>query len=381
MSINDITAENNYWYAVSFLSQFFNLKKLDGTEFIELEADEIILKRYGQVQTNKCSIAFILNGRDGYLSLKIKGIDTGSSEISGFMQVIFNIKNRVLRPADRNIFGITAGDTFALNLQQNSGTVKLVGTVQGYSAAQNELQFYSEIIENYFNIGSSSTFINTTGITSSSGKAVKFLIKLIESNIYILALAYQDDSTIQAGDTITFNLTPDKNSLLNPIYQDAANVQQGIEVLSKRTQRDYLYQQIVETTKKGNGDKRIYSINTASWWTGNLDSGNYGTNNYCQLPDTLKNQIEYIYDLRITLIDNWNRNIKLQDNKIIFSGGVGYAFIGSDFEVSDYTKNKLIFYYDNITNRIYFKTEEGVQFSIYITNIYMEFTLTSDITQ
>ena len=393
--IND---KSNIYEHYSIISQFFNFTKnqaFNNDDYIDAETGEIIVDGI-EAEWKFCFVYTALYSTVSKCKLYILKKD-GSSFNSGKYNITLNIKNRVLKPEDRNIFAVNSNlqqDFIAslcnLELNRVGDSVKLQGTFTSsiYNVGTVDgLYFCSPIIENYFNLSDGINLTNTTGITSSTGKACKFgIVKITDTPAndkakYLLVLEYQDGSKINQRDVFTFNLTPDKNSLLNPIYQDAANVQQGIEVLSKRTQRDYLYNQIVETTKKGNGNKRIYSINTASWWTGNLDSGNYGTNNYCQLPDTLKNQIEYIYDLRITLIDNWNLNIKLQDNKIIFSGGVGYAFIGSDFEVSDYTKNKLIFYYDNITNRIYFKTEEGVQFSIYITNIYMEFTLTSDITQ
>lgn len=230
--INNITITNNYWYAINFFFQFFSFSKLDGTEFIDLDEDEMQVEMYTGGSSNKCSISFEVNARDGNFLLIIK---TDQPNLSGGGNVTINIKNRVLRPADRNIFGITSnGDTFALNLQQTSGAVKLVGTVQGYTAAENGLQFYSEIIENYFNMGSVGTFTNTTEITSSTGKAVKYSIYKAGSGVYVLNLAYQDDSKIQDNDVFTFNLTPDKNAALNPIYQNVTNVQQLGEVLSQK---------------------------------------------------------------------------------------------------------------------------------------------------
>ena len=230
--INNITITNNYWYAINFFFQFFSFSKLDGTEFIDLDEDEMQVEMYTGGSSNKCSISFEVNARDGNFLLIIK---TDQPNLSGGGNVTINIKNRVLRPADRNIFGITSnGDTFALNLQQTSGAVKLVGTVQGYTAAENGLQFYSEIIENYFNMGSVGTFTNTTEITSSTGKAVKYSIYKAGSGVYALNLAYQDGSSVQQGDVFTFNLAPSKNSTLNPIYQNVTNVQQLGEVLSQK---------------------------------------------------------------------------------------------------------------------------------------------------
>ncbi|MEI0493629.1 hypothetical protein R4J17_14430, partial [Brachyspira intermedia] len=55
---------------------------------------------------------------------------------------------------------------------------------------------------------------------------------------YLLFLGYQDGSDIQAGDTITFNLTPDKNSTLAPIYSPVVNVQQLGESLNEKIDKE-----------------------------------------------------------------------------------------------------------------------------------------------
>ena len=88
---------------------------------------------------------------------------------------------------------------------------------------------------NYFNlIDDLSNLKATDGITSSSGKAVKFGISKIvgyEDTVYMFLLAHQDDTDVEAGEIFTFNLTPDKNSTLDPIYSPVANVQQAIEII------------------------------------------------------------------------------------------------------------------------------------------------------
>ena len=113
-------------------------------------------------------------------------------------------------------------------------------------------------------------------------------------------------------------------------------------------------------------------------WVSNV--GAYGSVNYIQCPEAINNKIQDVQGLEITTADNWGATTGTKNNLITFSGGVGFAFIGSSGELSDYTKNIVIFYYDKLTNRIYFKTDAGVQFSLFIVNIYMEFTMNNTFT-
>ena len=173
---------------------------------------------------------------------------SSNSEIEdGNYNVTLNIKNRVLREEDKNIFALSDPfmgtqkimDKYIFSLVQKDNNIKLTGSYTLKEGAGVCIGFYSPIIENYLDVYTSSVQTkNTTGITSSSGKPLKFgIYKTSAGEIangkppYILFLGYQDGSTLEAGDTITFNLTPDKNSTLNPIYSPVANVQQAIEAI------------------------------------------------------------------------------------------------------------------------------------------------------
>ena len=188
-----------------------------------------------------------------------------------------NIKNRVLRNEDTNIFTssfafMTAQsimDFYSFTLEQDNNNVKLKGSYTLKEGAGNSIGFYSPIIENYFNVSSTEVkLINTNGITSSSGKAVKFGIYKDPNSDnskphYILFLGYQDGSTLEAGDTITFNLTPDKNSTLDPVYSEVTNVQQMGEALNKKIEsasyNEIRINEEFDTGKTING-KKVYSI-------------------------------------------------------------------------------------------------------------------------
>ena len=54
------------------------------------------------------------------------------------------------------------------------------------------------------------------------------------TNAVDLVIAYQDGSIINTDDVFTLNLTPDKNSILDPIYSQVANVQEAIEAIVQR---------------------------------------------------------------------------------------------------------------------------------------------------
>ncbi|PCG20593.1 phage tail protein [Brachyspira sp. G79] len=235
------------------LAQFFELSYFKTSSFetdflYEAEEGEIIVKNQdGEIIPNKQFKFAVFSG-----GMIIKTIDDSSLIINGKYPtyVSLNIKNRLLRNIDRYLFGYsfafmssqTITDFYHFELLENNGEVKFVGSYTLKEGAGNSICFYSPIIENYFNVSSGTVNIqNTNGITSSNGKPIKFGIYKssndeVSSGIppYILFISYQDDSTIQVGDTITFNLTPDKNSTLEPVYRGVDNVQQAIEAIVRR---------------------------------------------------------------------------------------------------------------------------------------------------
>ncbi|MEI0551238.1 hypothetical protein R4K89_13130 [Brachyspira intermedia] len=167
------------------------------------------------------------------------------TDLSNFEQKPYNItltiKNRQYHPVDTYFLGSGDNTSFLsvylayLNLQNNNGNIKLVGSCKGIFGVSLTYSFQN-ILNNYFNLVSSGSYVNTDEITSSTGKAVKyyFMQNASYENAVDLVIAYQDNSTINTDDVFTFNLTPDKNSTLAPVYSPVANVQQAIEVLIKR---------------------------------------------------------------------------------------------------------------------------------------------------
>lgn len=241
-TIDNIT---NDYEQYSTISQFFNFTDdySFSSEYISADSGEITIAGvdkeyqfkfvYSNSYSSKCKL--YIETKDG-------------SDINGTYTISLNIKNRVLKPEDRNIFGVNSNfqqsiiaSLCNLGLNQTGSSVKLQGTFTSsiYNVGTSDgLFFYSPIIENYFNLSDGINLTNTTGITSSTGKACKFGITKISDtpadNIskYVLSLAYQDGSSINQGDVFTFNLTPDKNSSLNTIYQNVTNVQQMGEALN-----------------------------------------------------------------------------------------------------------------------------------------------------
>ncbi|MDA0063012.1 hypothetical protein OFS07_01865 [Brachyspira hyodysenteriae] len=176
------------------------------------------------------------------------GIFISKTDLSNFEQKPYNItltiKNRKFDSIDTYFLG-TGGSSFFsnylsyLNLQNNKGFVKLVGTINGTGTASSAAtSSYSFLItlSNYFNLVSSGSYTNTTQITSSTGKAVKyyFMQNASYENAVDLVIAYQDGSTINTDDVFTFNLTPDKNSTVDPTYAAVTNVQELGEALTER---------------------------------------------------------------------------------------------------------------------------------------------------
>ena len=241
LTLKEINGKTNIYEMYSIFSQFF-----------DLTSEEVIMSESGEINIEGVdSVPSFLISFDSNLSLDTMFIQfyiSSNSKIEdGNYNVTLNIKNKVLREEDRNIFALSDPfmgtqkimDKYIFSLVQKDNNIKLTGSYTLKEGAGVCIGFYSPIIENYLDVYTSSVQTkNTTGITSSSGKPLKFgIYKTSAGEIangkppYILFLGYQDGSTLEAGDTITFNLTPDKNSTLNPIYKDADNVQQAIEAI------------------------------------------------------------------------------------------------------------------------------------------------------
>lgn len=243
LSIKNVNNLSNIYQRLSFLSQFFNIQTIyttiDSLNYINLEASECVISSLNF----SLKFALIYSDYNKSLDLIIK-IDSSSIQ-SGSYNITLNIKNRVLKPEDRNIFAYSDPfmgtqdimDNYILSLSQNNSSIKLTGSYTLKQGAGLIIGFYSPIIENYFNVSNTTvSFQNTSGITSSSGKAIKFGFYKNSSAgtdkpLYLLFLMYQDDTDLQVGEKITFNLAPSKNSTLNPIYQSVSNVQQAIETI------------------------------------------------------------------------------------------------------------------------------------------------------
>ena len=241
LTLKEINGKTNIYEMYSILSQFF-----------DLTSQELIIAESGEINIEGVeSVPSFLISFDSYPTANTMFIQfyiASNSKIEdGNYNVTLNIKNRVLREEDKNIFALSDPfmgtqkimDKYIFSLVQKDNNIKLTGSYTLKEGAGVCIGFYSPIIENYFNVYSSDIQIkNTTGITSSSGKPLKFgIYKTSAEEIangkppYLLFLGYQDGSDMQAGDTITFNLTPDKNSTLDPVYSPVANVQQAIEVI------------------------------------------------------------------------------------------------------------------------------------------------------
>ena len=270
-SINNITDSYSIYALSSILSQFFKIENISSESLSLFEALENEINI--QNKNNNFEFGFYADSIDNSnFYLKIKSSETLETTSS---TITLNIKNRVLRNTDINIFYINNDLTIGqIQLNQINSSVAYQGTYNGYTNTTNVLNFYSDLdMSNYFNLSpDDETFTNTTGITSSNDKAVKFLIKLIENNIYSLVIAYQDGSQIQEGDIFTFNLIPDKNYLLDPIYKNVTNVQELGESLSSRYMIPPQFIQISESDgtfdenkSPANWYKKMYGVTTV--WT------------------------------------------------------------------------------------------------------------------
>lgn len=254
ISIKGVNNLNNIYQRLSFLSQFFNIQTvytdIQSLDYNNLTSDECVISNLNL----NLKFVFIYSSYNKSLSLIIAKQDL-TNITSGTYNITLNIQNRVLKQEDRNIFAFSDPfmstqdimDNYIFNLSQNNSSVKLTGSYTVKQGAGLAIGFYSPIIENYFNVSSSVEWKNTTGITSSSKKALKFSIYKNNNSgnerpLYLLFLMHQDETDLQVGEKITFNLTPDKNSTLNPIYQNVNNVQQMGEALADKvntlTQKD-----------------------------------------------------------------------------------------------------------------------------------------------
>ena len=224
---------------LNILLQFFdNISFTQDTDFSKVNFTNLELDECS-ISEIESSFKFALVDISSAIYILIKRQDDIAIPQSNYT-VNLNIKNRVLRNQDINIFGFNYNfsSLYNLTLINNNANVKLTGSFTALGSGTDGLYFYNTIIENYFNlIDGLSNLKATDGITSSSGKAVKFGISKIvgyEDTVYMFLLAHQDDTDVEAGEIFTFNLTPDKNSTLDTVYSPVANVQQAIEVLIKR---------------------------------------------------------------------------------------------------------------------------------------------------
>ena len=266
-SVNNIDI-SKFQSLFSILAQFFELGNIYSPEYIESQENEVNIQ-----DNNNFQFCFILNSEPIYFALRIKStspLNTAPSTIT------LNIKNRVLKPSDVYIHYLDLTDGIMKNIQltQNNNSVKYIGEYIGFPGTFAQINFYSDLdMSNYFNLVSNYYNLNsTTGITSSSGKAVKFGIQSISSiaaNTYALYIVYEDGSSISEGDIFTFNLTPDKNSALDPVYSEVTNVQQMGEVLASRYLLPCYYEQLtddngnfLEEEEPANWYKRLYNLDT-----------------------------------------------------------------------------------------------------------------------
>ncbi|MEI0447887.1 phage tail protein [Brachyspira intermedia] len=234
--IVSIENETKQFGILNILLQFFdNISFTQDTDFSKVNFTNLELDECS-ISEIESSFKFALVDISSAIYILIKRQDDIAIPQSNYT-VNLNIKNRVLRNQDINIFGFNYNfsSLYNLTLINNNANVKLTGSFTALGSGTDGLYFYNTIIENYFNlIDDLSNLKATYGITSSSGKAVKFGISKIsgsEDTVYMFLLAHQDDTDVEAGEIFTFNLTPDKNSTLDTVYSPVANVQQAIEII------------------------------------------------------------------------------------------------------------------------------------------------------
>lgn len=242
--INNIEDDSNIFKMYSILAQFF-----DFNSYTNISQEKTIVY---DLAPDECSISnisgdlicyFMLTGEDK-LILTI-GKKDNTPIPSGIYNISLRIKNKVLKKNDQYLFLISSSKTSlcTLKLEQDNNKIKLTGNMSSFIDTQSQVDrgnFYSEVIENYFNLIGTimpEDLISTEGITSSNGKPVKFGVAKITGSlgiVYILAVGYEDESTISKDDIFTFNLIPDKNYTLEPIYKNVTNVQELGEALNEK---------------------------------------------------------------------------------------------------------------------------------------------------
>ncbi|MBW5392777.1 hypothetical protein E6A49_08670, partial [Brachyspira pilosicoli] len=242
--INNIEDDSNIFKMYSILAQFF-----DFNSYTNISQEKTIVY---DLAPDECSISnisgdliccFMLTGEDK-LILTI-GKKDNTPIPSGIYNISLRIKNKVLKKNDQYLFLISSSKTSlcTLKLEQDNNKIKLTGNMSSFLNNESQVDggyFYSEVIENYFNLIDTimpEDLINTQGITSSNDKSVKFGVTKITGSlgiVYILAVGYEDESTISKDDIFTFNLIPDKNYTLEPIYKNVTNVQELGEALNEK---------------------------------------------------------------------------------------------------------------------------------------------------
>lgn len=275
MHITSIESETKQHGMSNVLLQFFDNiniiynKDLSNINYTNLELDECSIS---EIESSfKFAIVTMLSS----IYIVIKRQDDNPISQSNYT-VNINIKNRVLRNQDSNLFCLPIINSAniqykTLSLEKNNSTSVIKGSINNL-AQGTETSFYiiNSIIPNYFILDGD--YINTSDILSSSGKALKYKIKTVSTSegiIYAFLLAYQDGSDIQSEDVFTFNLIPNKNSSLNPIYKNVSNVQELGESLALRYMINPYYVQYADLSGNFNSNeepsvwfKKMYNVNT-----------------------------------------------------------------------------------------------------------------------
>ncbi|MEI0530588.1 phage tail protein [Brachyspira pilosicoli] len=253
--IKSIDGDSNIYKNYSIINQFFNFNELYDLEEIEININT--------------KIKFVFNSSN--ILLQIINVPLESN-------IFLRLKNRELRNQDKYLFGLSEAfmgsqtiiDNYILEFVQDNNTVKLSGSYTLKEGAGAQIIFYNPIVENYFNI--KTEFSDTTGIISSSGKLIKYTISKAnkdDMDVYLLFLQYEDDDIISAGEKITFNLTPDKNFILNKALKPVENVQELGESLALRYMIAPYYVQYPDVNGNFNNNeepsvwfKKMYNVAT-----------------------------------------------------------------------------------------------------------------------
>ena len=188
LTLKEINGKTNIYEMYSILSQFFDLTS---EELIMSESGEINIEGVESVP----SFLIFFDSNPSLDTMFIQFYISSNSKIEdGNYNVTLNIKNRVLREEDKNIFALSDPfmgtqkimDKYIFSLVQKDNNIKLTGSYTLKEGAGVCIGFYSPIIENYLDVYTSSVQIkNTTGITSSSGKP---FIKLVLRRLLMVNL-------------------------------------------------------------------------------------------------------------------------------------------------------------------------------------------------